>query len=277
MLQDSRADFRTFETPDGGRLCYSMAGAGEPVVLIHGLGLDAAMWDPQWPALVREFRAIRYEVRGFGRSSVPNGPYSHSEDLLALLDFLKAQPAHVIGLSMGGGIALRFALDHPTAVRSLTVIDPALEGFRWSADWLSKMNTVIQAARTGDANEARRLWLAHELFAPARREARLAAELAAMVERYSTWHWQHDDPVRRSQGRAIDLLSSVSARTLVVMGELDMPDFTDIARRLAAQIPKVTLHTLTNVGHLSSMEAPDVVNGLLLAHLRGRSIENGRS
>ena len=70
-------------------LDYSVAGNGDPVVLIHGFGLDASMWDPQWPALQREFRAIRYDIRGFGGSAVPTGPYSHSDDLLGLLEFLE--------------------------------------------------------------------------------------------------------------------------------------------------------------------------------------------
>ncbi|HEY4973718.1 MAG TPA: alpha/beta fold hydrolase, partial [Steroidobacteraceae bacterium] len=75
----------SYHCADGGELRYSSAGTGEPVVLIHGLGLDAAMWDAQWPAVQREFRAIRYDVRGFGDSSIPVGPYSNSDDLLGLL------------------------------------------------------------------------------------------------------------------------------------------------------------------------------------------------
>ena len=62
---------QTFVCTDGGSLRYSAAGTGEPVVLLHGFGLDASMWDPQWPVLQREFRAIRYDLRGFGGSSLP--------------------------------------------------------------------------------------------------------------------------------------------------------------------------------------------------------------
>src|SRR5271168_4532294 len=110
---------QTFVCPDGGRLAYSVAGSGEPVVLIHGMGLDSSMWLPQWAALQREFRVILYDVRGFGTSSVPEGPYSHADDLLGLLQFLKAPSAHIVGLSMGGRLALRFTLEQPQAVKSL--------------------------------------------------------------------------------------------------------------------------------------------------------------
>lgn len=254
--------------PDGGRLHYSTAGGGEPVVLLHGLGLDAAMWHPQWPLLQREFRAIRYDLRGFGASTVPQGPYSHSDDLLALLVSLEAAPAHLVGLSMGGRYALRFALDHPGAVKSLTLIDPALDGHSWSAEWLLSMDAILNAAKQGDLRAAKRLWLAHELFAPARRDPGLAAELAAMVERYSAWHWYNADPLRRAASPAIKTLAAVACPTLVIQGELDLPDFKDIALRLAAGIPNATLHTLPGAGHMASMEAPAAVNSLLLAHLR---------
>jgi 3-oxoadipate enol-lactonase len=259
-------DARTFLCADGGRLRYSTAGTGQPVVLIHGLGLDAAMWDPQWQALQQEFRAIRYDIRGFGNSTAPTAPYSHCDDLLGLLDFLDARPAHVIGLSMGGRIALRFALEQPNAVSSLTLIDSALDGFSWSEAWTRRMKAIQMSARNGNIEAAKQLWLTHELFAPAQRDPQLAAALRAMVESYSAWHWHNADPVRRAP--AIGELAHVSQRTLVLVGELDLADFQTIARQLAAGIPHATLHTVAGSGHMANMEAPAAVNDLLFAHLR---------
>jgi 3-oxoadipate enol-lactonase len=268
VTSQGRADERTFLCADGGRLRYSTAGTGPPVVLIHGLGLDASMWDPQWRELQKEFRVIRYDIRGFGGSTVPDGPYSHCDDLFSLLDFLDARPAHVVGLSMGGRVALRFALEQPDGVLSLTLIDAALEGFAWSAAWTRRMDAILAAARQGDLRTAKQLWLAHDLFAPAQRDPRLAAALAAMVERYSAWHWCNADPVRRPPSPAIKALAAVSCRTLVLVGEFDLPDFHDITLRLAAEIPRATRYTIAGAGHMANMEAPDIVNDLLLTHLR---------
>jgi 3-oxoadipate enol-lactonase len=262
------ADAQTFQCRDGGRLNYSIAGSGDPVVLIHGMGLDASMWDPQMPVLAREFRVIRYDLRGFGASTLPDGPYSHSDDLLGLLEFLGAPSAHVIGLSMGGRIALRFALEHARAVRSLTLIDSALDGFAWCQSWRDQMNTIVHAARHGDISEARRLWLAHELFAPARSNAELASLLAAMVERYSGWHWANADPVRLAGPPSAAQLPSLAARTLVIVGELDLPDFKQIAQRLRSGISHSSLFEIPGAGHMSNMEAPAAVNDHLLEHLR---------
>jgi 3-oxoadipate enol-lactonase len=268
LIMRDQAVEQTFVCTDGGCLRYSTAGSGEPVVLLHGFGLDASMWDPQWPVLQRGFRAIRYDLRGFGGSSLPNGAYSHSGDLLGLLDYLGARPAHVIGLSMGGRMALRFALDHPNAVKSLTLIDSALEGHSWSGAWNQKMDLIGAAAKNGNLDAAKQLWLTHELFAPAQRDPRLAAALAAMVHDYSAWHWWNVDPVRRPASPAITGLATLVCPTLVLLGELDLPDFKDIAQRLAAEIPGATLRTVAGVGHMANMEAPAAVNQLLLAHLR---------
>jgi pimeloyl-ACP methyl ester carboxylesterase len=169
---------------------------------------------------------------------------------------------------MGGSMALRFALEQPDAVRSLTLIDSALEGFSWSEAWTRRMKAILTAARNGDLETAKQLWLAHELFAPARRDPRLATDLTAMVEGYSAWHWCNSDPVRRASSPAIRELARVSHRTLVLVGELDLADFQAIARHLAADIPHATLHTVAGAGHMANMEAPGAVNDLLLAHLR---------
>jgi pimeloyl-ACP methyl ester carboxylesterase len=233
------------------------------------------MWDAQWPMLQEEFRAIRYDVRGFGGSAVPKEPYSHSDDLLALLEFLEARPAHVVGLSMGGRLALRFALDHPKYTASLTLVDAALESFPWSEQWTRRMDAIVTAAKAGEIHAAKRLWLADDLFAPARRDPACAAALASMVERYSAWHWCNADPVRRPEHSASKLLATVSCPTLVILGELDLPDFHAIARRLAEEIPGAALRTIAGAGHMANMESPAAVNALLLAHLRATDRARG--
>jgi pimeloyl-ACP methyl ester carboxylesterase len=111
---------------DDGDLFFESVGEGEAVVFLHGFGLDSRMWDPQFEVLQSTFRVIRYDFRGFGRSSLPphNG-YAHEDDLNALLSDLGSAPAHVVGLSMGGMMALRFAVAYPQSVRSLVLADSA--------------------------------------------------------------------------------------------------------------------------------------------------------
>jgi 3-oxoadipate enol-lactonase len=256
-----------FRCPDGGHLRYSTAGSGEPVVLIHGFSLDRTLWDAQWPAVSARYRAVRYDLRGYGESSLPEGPYSHVTDLVALLEALDARPAHVVGLSMGGRVALQLALEAPAAVRSLTLVDSVLDGYPMDDAWSQRWRALVAAGKAGDVPQAKRLWLEHELFAPLSAKPDVATALGAMVERYSGWHWGHRDPGAGGARPALELLATVTAPTLVVVGEHDLPDFQRIARRLAADIPRATLEVVAGAGHVPNLEAADAFNAILLAHL----------
>lgn len=253
---------------DGSWLRYATAGEGDPVVFIHGFGLDSSMWDPQWAAFARRHRVIRFDMRGYGGSSVPDGPYSHADDLLALLDFLGAHPAHLVGLSLGGRVALRLAAAHPAAVRSLTLADPAMDGHIWTADWLRRWRAMTDAAKGADLAQAKKLWREHILFEPANRDPVVADALRIMIERYSGWHLAHPDPGAAPAVPVAQALAGMAIPTLVVIGELDLPDFQSIARRLREELPAAELRTLAGAGHMSNMEAPRAFNELVLGFLQ---------
>src|SRR4030095_6599802 len=105
-------------------LAYEIAGRGDPIVLVHAGIADRRMWDPQWAAFAAAGRVLRYDARGYGESLPPSGPWSPHADLLELLDELGIGPAHVIGTSMGAGIAVEAALARPRAVASLLLPAP---------------------------------------------------------------------------------------------------------------------------------------------------------
>lgn len=102
-----------------GRLYYEVAGAGQAVVFVHGFTLDTRMWDDQWTVFGERGRVVRYDLRGFGRSEAEPVPYSDLDDLLALLNFLDIERAHLVGLSMGGMVLVHFTLAHPRRVHGL--------------------------------------------------------------------------------------------------------------------------------------------------------------
>jgi 3-oxoadipate enol-lactonase len=268
MIQPDCSDSLRLERADGGWLQYATAGEGNPVVFIHGFGLDSGMWDPQWQAFAQHHRVIRYDLRGYGGSSLPAGPYSHVDDLLALIDSLSAYPAHLVGLSLGGRVALRVAAANPEAVRSLTLADPALDGHTWTDDWLRRWREMTATAKRGDLARAKKLWRDHILFAPANRHPEVADALRLMVDRYSGWHLAHPDPGTAPETPVAKVLSSISIPTLVAVGEFDLPDFQNIARRLGQEMPQAELHTIEGSGHMINMEAPAVFNELVLGFLQ---------
>ena len=133
----------------GGELYYEAEGDGVPVVLVHGLALDARMWDDQVPALNDIARVVRYDVRGFGRSTRDaDTSYSHADDLWRLLDHLEIDKAVLVGLSLGGRIVLEATLAAPARVRALVLLDAVLDGVPWDPDSERGMQAIGEGLRS---------------------------------------------------------------------------------------------------------------------------------
>lgn len=247
-------------------------GAAEPVVLIHGHSVDLRMWPAQWLAL-REagFRAIRYDVRGHGRSATPETGYTwpvYAADLRALLDALDVAAAHLVGFSMGGGIALQLALDDPARVRSLTLIDAAVPGFAYSTDFADTIEALVAAVRAeGWPTAAERLWLPHPLFDGLRRHPAIFQVVREMVLAFPARDYLIDQPEPEGP-EAIDRLAELQIPVLVLVGAEDLPDFRLAAELVAANAPQARLVVVPGAGHMLPLERPDEVNRLLLAFLR---------
>jgi 3-oxoadipate enol-lactonase len=247
-----------FAKINGANLYYEIAGTGEAVVLIHGFGLDLRMWEAEFTALAQTRRVLRYDVRGFGRSSLPDGtPYTHAEDLKLLLNILNVQTACLVGLSIGGRIALDTALTYPEKINGLVLVDSALNGFGWSAEWNALWEEMARAGSLQGARAANDLWLAHPLFEPARQIPSVKARLTQMVGDYTGWHWHHPDSHRRNPGQDSARLGEINTPTLELVGERDWPDFHAIAKILADGIPTAKKVIMPGLGHMSNMEGPE--------------------
>jgi len=253
---------------NGTQLYYEMRGEGEPLVLIHGSTLDTRMWDDQFESLATRYRVIRYDLRGYGKSALPSGtPYSHADDLRALLDFLDAPRAHVLGLSMGGRIALHHALTYPAATTSLILVDSALDGHPWSSELRASFDAINRHAEHVGAKAANEMWLRHPLFAPARELPNVRAKLDQIVSEHSGWEWLPDECARGIDPPSIERLHEIQAPTLIVVGERDLPDFLQIGETLVLGIPNAQCAVMTRVGHMSSMENPEEFNAIVLRFL----------
>ena len=157
------------------------------------------MWDDQFAALSEHFRVIRYDVRGFGGSVRPERLYSDADDLDGLLDYLKVTKAHIVGLSLGGRIALDFAVAHPTRVNSLVLAGPGLAGYEPpnGTDTDLRMWNVIKAARDEGPDAATALWLKDPFMAPAMEQARLVPRLQK-ISRENAHCWLENPILQRS-------------------------------------------------------------------------------
>jgi 3-oxoadipate enol-lactonase len=248
---------------------YEDTGHGLAVVLVHGHSADLRLWDLQLPALVDAgYRVIRYDVRGHGRSSAPPRGYTwenYALDLRDLLDGIGVARAHVVGLSMGGGIALQFALDFPQRVSSLALVDSALPGFDYSAEFAEAIEELVAAVRAEGPRAAfERLWLTHPLFDGVRRFPERFELIRTMALAYSAADYLDETPYTPPARQAVDRLAELRAPTLALVGELDIPDFQIIAEVLAGNIASARLQVIADSGHVPPLEQPDAFNRALL-------------
>jgi 3-oxoadipate enol-lactonase len=174
---------------DGVALNVAIEGEGPPVVLLHGHALDLRVWEEATPWLVRGgFRVIRYDQRGHGRSSSPLSGYrwsDHAADLAEVIGNLDAAPAHLVGLSKGGGIALELAVRRPELVRSLTLVGPLVPDFILSDELMASFRELAKAIRSGGVQEAlSRVWLPHPLLASAAAIPGVRERLEAMLNTF---------------------------------------------------------------------------------------------
>ena len=252
----------SLEVP-GGELYYEVEGDGITVVLVHGHALDTRMWDDQIPALVDLATVVRYDARGFGRSTRDSDtPYSHADDLWHLLDHLGIDGALLVGLSMGGRTVVEATLAAPRRVRSLVLLDALLEGVPWDPASEDSSKEIGRELRAGGPDAARVALLRHGFFAPAHRDPEVARRIAEMVGGYSGVNWTIPDP-HLPHPPSIELLETITAPTTVVFGELDVPCFLEMSEILAERIPDARRVEIPGVGHMSNMEAPETVNALL--------------
>lgn len=257
-----------FEDVNGTRLHYEQAGAGTPVVFIHGFSLDLHMWDDQFAPLSEHYHAVRYDLRGFGQSAVPSEEmYGHEADLKALLDHLNIQqPAHIVALSLGGMVAIDFALTYPAAVRTFTLADALFAGFHFTGTDAGT-DTLWETAREKGIPAAKQEWIASGYFKPLHEQPTILAKVEAIVSNYSGWHFLNNNPAVSPEPRADGRLGEIKVPTLIVIGERDISDFRKMADIMEQQIPGAHKIVLPRVGHMSNMEAADRFNEIVLAFL----------
>ncbi len=250
----------SIEVADGS-LSFEAGGQGPPIVLLHGFSFDSGMWDPQVEPLRRSQRVLRYDLRGFGSSTLPKGPYRHIDDLHRVLDYLHIERPILLGLSLGSNIALAYALEHPENVSALVLASPGLPGHPWAVQRPPEAASA-HAAKHGVA-AGKQFWLAHPIFESLRAQPEVQAAVADMVSRYSGWHWSQVD-VQLPGPDVRGGLASVRPPVLVISGEHDVAGYREIAAVIAASVPCGQLVKIAGAGHVVNLEQPAEFNARVI-------------
>ncbi|MDS9471537.1 alpha/beta fold hydrolase [Sporosarcina pasteurii] len=241
---------------------YEEKGTGEPLVFIHGVGLDHAMWEQQVNSLSEYYRVIVYDMIGHGESSHPPGPYSLSkyvEQLAALVESLSLEKIHLVGFSMGGMVAQAYALSNSAKMKTLTImnavanrtemqrqailkrveevrangahstIEPAIQ--RWfTTDYLQNQADVVNRIRTRlQTNNPASYLEAYSLFATADQEL-----------------W--------------DKLDQITVPTLVITAENDVGSTPEMSQQIHQKISGSELLVVPVLRHMLPIERPDIIH-----------------
>lgn len=248
-------------------LNYEEGGEGTPLVLIHGLGSSLRFWDGVREPLEKHHRVIRYDARGFGESDRPAGPYdttTFARDLAGLLDVLGVERAHVVGLSMGGVIAQRFALDFPGRARSLVLLSTSSEVGEKAAAFWSRLADLVERHGLSD-----RVTDASRCFAPA-----FAAAHPDVVRAHGR-PGSNDPGAYAATARAMGSygwtaeLRNVAVPALVLHGLADQLTPPGGGVKLARALARARLLLLPDVGHFLPIEQPALFTSIVLSFTFG--------
>lgn len=252
--------YEGFIKVQNGKLYHELRGQGSPVVFLHGFSLDHRMWQPQVECFSKTNTVLTLDLRGFGKSSLPDTDYAHYEDIKAVLDFLDLEKIHLAGLSMGGRIAVDFALTYPDRVSSLTLLDSSLGGYKSTVDWEISVEN-------DDIAKAKQKWMAHSVFNYSRKNHVTKEALKEILDDYSGWHWQNPKKFEQTIPDAKDRLAEINVPTVIGVGEYDLDYFHDIASWMEQRITNSKYLKIPNAGHMSNLDNPEFVNEVIKKQL----------
>ena len=259
-------------TDDGVRLHVEETGAGFPVLFVHEFAGDHRSWEPQVRALSRRYRCIVYAARGYPPSDVPQEPTAYSQaravaDAVAVLDALRIDVAHVVGLSMGGFATLHLGLRHPGRARSLVVAGAGYGAQPERRDAFRRESNLIADAfaSEGAAEVAERY-----AVGPARVQfqnkdprgwAEFAAHLAEHDSQGSALTMRGVQAARPSLYDVTDELRALDVPTLLIAGDED-EGCLEPSLMLKRTIPTAGLALLPRTGHTCNLEEPELFTRL---------------
>ncbi|MGL4608248.1 MAG: alpha/beta fold hydrolase [Trueperaceae bacterium] len=268
---------RNFLAIHRGKLYYEVSGEGHPLILLHAGIANLRMWDEQIEDFSKHYQVICYDARTFGKSTSEAVEFSNRQDLLELLNHLKIDKAHVLGISRGGSIAMDFTLEYPAKVSSLVMVASNPSGFYHDDTEIEKTYFARDEEVLGAKNTEAMADLDVEMWAdgpgqrPERANKSVREKVRAMVlEHYQNYFatFPNEEPVSLPlKPPAAQRLISIPVPTLVITGSLDFSYTHAAAELMTRDIPNTKHVSIPDVAHMVNMEKPEEFNKVVLEFL----------
>ena len=237
---------------NNGNINYDVKGEGDPIVLIHGFGLDSRIWGKHVEELSKSNKVITYDLRGFGKSSLPSGTYSHSEDLHELLKELNIQNPKIVGHSFGGEIAVEYALKYPNEVNSLVLISPSLRGVKINPEF----EALKKLGEAGDIEGLKKRILENPTFRDFQEGSKEMELIKEIINGYSGFHFMNRDPREIVEGN--QELMNIPCPVEVVIAERDEEVQKEVAEKFKNEIG-IEAKVIPNCGHIGILDKPEII------------------
>ena len=258
------------------RLYYETAGQGTPFVMIHAGVADSRQWNNEFAFFANHYQVIRYDMRGYGKSEPVDGEFNHLDDLAAILHALGIQePALIMGCSMGGGLAMDFALTHPDRVKALIMVGSGPSGLELDVPTPSKFADAEKAFEAGDLDLVceieTQIWFDGSGRTPEQVHQGMRKLLYEM-NRQALAHEakQLGKRIPNSQIPAFDRLGDLKIPVLIIVGTHDTPYILASADYMVARIPSARKVVIEDAAHLPNMDHPDEFQAIVTNFLEGR-------
>ena len=265
-----------FVETNGTQLYYEVMGEGHPLVLIHGGYMDRRMWDDQFATFAQQYRVVRYDVRGFGKSELPQVPYADRQDLRALLASLGIEKTYLLGLSLGGIIAIDFTLDYPQMVDALILVGSPVPGYPQKPlftqeqleEQMRRWTPFDEAAKRKDIAAMVDCLMQDPTLVPSPNYPAARQRVRANLSEYSFVWVLNPAPKQELDPPASERLADIHVPTLVIVGADDHFQLHKNADKLEQDIPNVQRVTIAETHHMPNMEKPQEFNRIVLDFLQ---------
>lgn len=259
----------------GTCLHFDEMGEGPTLVLISGVYMDRHMWDDQFEALAAHYHVIRYDIRGFGESPRPQEPYTDRQDLYELLAYLGVQRTSVLGLSLGGIIAVEYTLEHPEMVEALILANTPVPGYpAQELLTLEELDAVRQrqapfaaATRARDLPGMVEALMANPTLVPSLAYPDARERVRRQLSGYSfTWVLDYVEQPPLTPP-AYTRLAEITVPTLLIVGAQDDLYLQRSADFFAREIAQAQRASIAETHHMPNMEKPHEFNQIVLDFL----------